>query len=180
MMGEVLRSVSLVAVPAVLLFVPWYAYLKGVPVYEEFVKGAGKAFGVGVRIIPYLVAMLVAVAVLRASGALDALALALAPLTRLIGLPADLLPLVLVRPLSGSGALAVLAEIAQNHGPDSYAGRLAAVMTGCTETTFYVLSVYFGAAGVKRLRYAVTLGLIADAAGVAAALIVCRLAFGAS
>lgn len=177
-MSGVLRGVSMIVIPVVLLAVPWYAYLARVPVYEEFVRGASRAFGVGVRIIPYLVAMLVAVAVLRASGLLDWLVVGLAPVMRLIGLPPDLLPLALVRPLSGSGALALLAEATRTHGPDSYAGRLAAVMVGCTETTFYVLSVYFGAAGVRELRYAVALGLIADAAGLLAATIVCRVAFG--
>ncbi|MDI6871612.1 MAG: nucleoside recognition domain-containing protein [Bacillota bacterium] len=177
-MIRALQAVSALVVPALLLLIPWYAYLKRVPVYEEFVRGAARAFGVGVRIIPYLVAMLVAVAVLRASGALDYLSSAVAPLTRSLGLPPDLLPLALVRPLSGSGALALLAEATRVHGPDSYAGRLAAVMVGCTETTFYVLSVYFGAAGVKRLRYAVTLGIIADVAGLLAAVTVCRLTFG--
>jgi spore maturation protein B len=177
-MSGALQLLSTLVIPAVLLFVPWYAYLKGVPVYEEFVRGAGRAFGLGVRIIPYLVAMLMAVAVLRASGALEALAAVASPVTRLLGLPPDLLPLALVRSLSGSGALALLAEATHLHGPDTYAGRLAAVMVGCTETTFYVLSVYFGAAGVKRLRYAVALGLVADLAGLLAATLVCRVAFG--
>lgn len=146
--------------------------------YEEFVRGASRTFGVGVRIIPYLVAMLMAVSVLRASGALDVLAAAVSPVTRWLGLPADLIPLALMRPLSGSGALALLAEATRAHGPDSYAGRLAAIMVGCTETTFYVISVYFGAVGVKRLRYALTLGLMADAAGLLAAVLVTRLVFG--
>jgi spore maturation protein B len=175
-----LRGISSAAVPLVLCLVPWYAYLHRVPVYEEFVKGAARALGVGLRLIPYLVAMLVAVAVVRSSGALDAFTRVVAPVTRLLGLPADLVPLALVRPLSGSAALALLAEATRVHGPDSYAGRLAAVMVGCTETTFYVLTVYFGAAGVRRLRYAVALGLIADAAGLLSALVICRLAYGPS
>lgn len=177
-MTGVLQAVSLMVVPVVLLVVPWYAHLKGVPVYEEFVRGAGRAFGVGVKIIPYLVAMLVAVGVLRASGALEMLTSLVGPLSNRIGLPPDLLPLVLVRPLSGSAALALLAEVTKVHGPDTYTGRLAAVMVGCTETTFYVLAVHFGAAGVRKLRYAVPLGLAADAAGVLAALVVCRTVFG--
>lgn len=175
-----LSDVSSLAVPLVLCLVPLYAYLQGVPVYEEFVKGASRAVGVGLRLIPYLVAMLVGVGVVRASGALDAFTRLLAPVTRLVGLPADLVPLALVRPLSGSASLALLAEATRVHGPDSYAGRLAAVMVGCTETTFYVLTVYFGAAGVKRLRYAVALGLLADAAGLLSALLVCRLVFSSS
>ncbi|HHW13397.1 MAG TPA: spore maturation protein [Firmicutes bacterium] len=177
-MSGVLGSLSTVVIPALLLLIPWYAHLKGVPVYEEFVRGAGRAFGVGVRLIPYLVAMLVAVAVLRASGALDWIAWALRPLTGPLGLPADLLPLAILRPLSGSGSLALLAEATRAHGPDSYTGRLAAVMVGCTETTFYVLAVYFGAAGVRRPGYAPVLGIIADLAGLLAALAVTRCAFG--
>ncbi|MGE5507280.1 MAG: spore maturation protein [Chitinophagales bacterium] len=177
-MSELVRTVSLLAIPLVLLLVPWYAYLRRVAVYEEFVRGAGRAFGVGVRIIPYLVAMLVAVSIFRASGAMELLAEAVAPATRLIGLPPELLPLALVRPLSGSGSLALLAEATRAYGPDSFNGRLAAMMVGCTETTFYVLAVYFGAARVRHLRYAVALGLIADAAGLVAATVICRAVFG--
>lgn len=179
-MSTFLAAVSAAAVPLVLCLVPLYAHLHRVAVYEEFVKGASRAVGLGLRLIPYLVAMLVAVGVVRASGALDAFTRVVAPLTRLLGLPADLVPLALVRPLSGSASLALLAEATRVHGPDSYAGRLAAVMVGCTETTFYVLTVYFGAVGVKRMRYAVALGLLADAAGLLSALLVCRLVFGAS
>lgn len=177
-MSGFLGAFSALVIPGLLLFIPWYAHLKGIPVYEEFVRGAGRAFGVGVRLIPYLVAMLVAVAVLRASGALEGLARALRPLTGPLGLPGDLLPLALLRPLSGSGSLALLAEVTRSHGADSYAGRLAAVMVGCTETTFYVLAVYFGAAGVRKPGYAPALGILADLVGLLAALVVVRHTFG--
>ncbi len=128
--------------------------------------------------MPPLVAIFVALAMLRASGAMDAAARVLAPFTGPIGVPAPVLPLVLVRPLSGGGALGVVGDVLKSEGPDSYAGRLASVMAGSTETTFYVLAVYFGAAGVTRYRQALPAALLADLAGLAAAVVVVRLVLG--
>lgn len=152
-----------------------YGLCRRVRVYESFVDGAREGFQVAVKIIPYLVAILVAVGMLRASGALDALVLALDPWTARAGLPAVALPMALLRPLSGSGAFAVLASVINDPaiGPDSYAGYLVSTLQGCTETTFYVLAVYFGAVQVRRIRYALAAGLAADAAGIAAAIVAC-------
>lgn len=175
-MGE-LANASKWIIPAMVVAIPWFAHLRGVKVYEKFIEGAGQAFDVTVRIIPYLVAMLVAVSVFRASGAMESLARFLKPLVDVIGFPPELLPLVMVRPLSGNGAFGVLAEILKHHGPDSFIGRLGSTVVGSTETTFYVAAVYFGSAGVKKFRYAILLGLAADLAGTAAALILCRLVF---
>jgi len=173
-----LGLVSAWIIPLLLAGIPLVAVLRGVKVYPAFLEGAKGGFETAVRIVPSLVAILVALGMLRASGALDALAAALAPLTSALGLPASVVPLVLVRPLSGGGALGVVGDVLRAEGPDSYAGRLASVMAGSTETTFYVLAVYFGAAGVTRYRHALPAALLADLAGFAAAIVVVRLVFG--
>ncbi len=153
---------------------------RGVRVYEVFVEGAKEGFQVAVKIIPYLVAILAAVGMLRASGALEALVTVLGPWTAPVGLPAEALPMALMRPLSGSGAFAVLAAIINDPsiGPDSYTGYLVSTLQGCTETTFYVLAVYFGAVQVRRIRYSLAAGLAADLAGIVAAVAACRYLFG--
>ena len=151
--------------------------VRGVDVYAALVKGAGTGLETLVRIIPALVALMTAVAMLRASGALELLAGVLAPVLELVGLPAELLPLMLVRPVSGSAALGVGAELMAAYGPDSRLGRMAAVMLGSTETTFYTVSVYFGAAGISRTRYAVPAALCADLTGFLAAAWAVRLLF---
>src|ERR1043166_7048098 len=141
---------------ALLVGIPLYGWGKGVKVYEAFVEGAKEGFQVAVRIIPFLVAILAAVGAFRAAGAMDALGRVLGPITVPLGLPAEGLPMAIVRPLSGGGSLGILGSIlaAPGLGPDSYAGRLASVLQGSTETTFYVLSVYCGAAGIVRYRHA--------------------------
>ncbi len=154
---------------------------RGVAVFDAFVEGAKEGFGVAVGIIPYLVAMLVAVGVFRASGALDLLLDGVRALTGVFGADArwiDALPTALMKPLSGSGARGMLIETMQNFGPDSFAGRLASTVQGSTETTFYVLAVYFGSVGIRRTRHALACGLAADAAGIVAAILVCYLFFG--
>ncbi|MFH1574165.1 MAG: spore maturation protein, partial [Acidobacteriota bacterium] len=157
-----IRAVSVWAIPAFLVVVPLYGILRKVKVYESFVEGAKEGFQVGVRIIPYLVAILVAVGMLRAAGAIDSLARLLDPVLAFIGLPAEVLPLALMRPLSGSGSMGLVTELVKTHGADSFIARLAATAYGSTETTFYVLAVYFGAVAVKRARHAVLAGLTAD------------------
>jgi spore maturation protein B len=177
MIIEIINSVSRWAIPLTILFVPLWAAYKKVPVYETFVDGAKEGFAVGVKIIPYLVGILVAIGMFRASGAIDLISHALSPFLNFIGMPADILPLAIIRPLSGSGALGIMTEIAGKYGGDSYIARLAAVMTGSSETTFYVLAVYFGAVGIKKIRHALIAGLIADLAGITSALIICKLVF---
>jgi len=175
---ELILEVSRWAIPMVLFFIPLYGYLRGVPVYETFVAGAEDGFKVAVKIIPFLVGMLVAIGVFRASGAMDLLARLLNPVLQLIGVPGEILPLAIMRPLSGGGALGIAAELIGNYGPDSFIGRLASVMQGSTDTTFYVLTVYFGSVGVRRYRYALALGLLADISSLIAAIVICRLMFG--
>lgn len=151
-----------------------------VRVYEVFVEGAKEGFQVAVKIIPYLVAILAAVGMLRASGALDLMVGVVGPWTEPFGLPAEALPMALMRPLSGSGAFAILAAALNDPaiGPDSYTGYLVSTLQGCTETTFYVLAVYFGAVQVRRIRYSLAAGLAADLAGLLGAVAACRFLFG--
>ncbi|QGP93735.1 Spore maturation protein B [Neomoorella glycerini] len=177
-MTELIIEISRWAIPLVLFFIPLYGYLRGVPVYETFVAGAEDGFKVAVKIIPFLVGMLVAIGVFRASGAMDLFARLLNPVLHLIGVPGEVLPLAIMRPLSGGGALGIAAELIANYGPDSFIGRLASVMQGSTDTTFYVLTVYFGSVGVRRYRYALALGLLADISSLIAAIVICRLMFG--
>ena len=171
-------AVSLMAVPFLLSAIPLYAILRRVKVYEEFVDGAKEGFDVAIRIIPYLVAMLVAVAMFRAAGGIDWLTRVLMPVLKPIGFPPDLLPMVLVRPLSGSGCLGFFTELVKHFGPDTLISRTAGTVYGSTETTFYVLAVYFGSVAIKRTRHALLAGLTADFVGVVAAVTVCRLVFG--
>lgn len=165
-------------VPLTLCGVAVYGIFRRVDVYAALVQGAGEGLETLVRIIPALVGLMTAVYMLRASGALDLAAAVLEPLLRRVGLPAELLPLMLVRPISGSAALGVGAELIAAHGPDSYLGRTAAVMLGSTETTFYTIAVYFGAVGISKTRYAVPAALCADVTGFLAAAWAVRLCFG--
>ena len=174
------RAISPWILPGLMAGFLLFGALRRVAIYEVFVEGAKEGFQVALRIIPYLVAILVSVGMLRASGALDLLVGALAPVTRPLGLPAEALPMALMRPLSGSGAYGILASIINDPaiGPDSYTGLLVSTLQGSTETTFYVMAVYFGAVQVKRLRHAMAAALTADAAGVIFAILACRLLIG--
>jgi spore maturation protein B len=168
---------SYAMVPFLFVAIPVLAVARKVRLYEEFVEGAKGGFETALRIIPYLVAILVAIGMFRASGALDLLAGLLAPLTERIGLPAEILPVALMRPLSGSGSLGLVTELIQVHGPDSLIGRIASTIYGSTETTFYVLAVYFGSVGIRRTRHAVVAGLLADCVGILTAVWICRAMF---
>ena len=177
--GEVARSVlSTWLVPALIAFLLLVGVAGRVRVYESAVEGAREGLEVALRIVPFLVLILVAVAMLRASGALDLLIGFLDPVTSRLGVPAEALPMALLRPLSGSGAFGVMSEILKTHGPDSFIGQLVSTYQGSTETTFYVLAVYFGAAGLKQGRHALAACLLGDLAGFAFATAACHLFFG--
>jgi spore maturation protein SpmA len=167
-------------IPSLVMGFLAFGLLRGVRIYEVFVEGAKDGFQVAVRIIPYLVAILVAVGMLRASGALGAFVALLGPITGPLGLPAEALPMARLRPLSGSGAYGVMASIINDPaiGPDSYVGLLVTTLQGSTETTFYVLAVYFGAVGIRRLRHALPAALTADLVAVLAAVFAVSLLFG--
>jgi spore maturation protein B len=166
-------------IPLLLVGIPFYALaVKKVKVYEVFVEGAKDGFTIAVRIIPYLVAILVAVGMFRASGALDLLLNFLSPVLNLIGFPPENLPLALMRPLSGSGSLGLLTDLVNEYGADSMYAKIGATMFGSTETTFYVLAVYFGSVGITRSRHALAVGLTADAVGALSAVFFCKLLLG--
>lgn len=174
------KSVAPWILPSLMIGFLGFGMLRGVRIYEVFVEGAKEGFQVAVKIIPYLVAILVAVGMLRASGALDAFVMWLGEWTSKAGLPAEALPMALLRPLSGSGAYGILAAIINDTaiGPDSYTGYLVSTLQGSTETTFYVLAVYFGAVQIRRLRHTLAGALTADAAGLLFAIMICRYLYG--
>ena len=165
-------------VPGILAGVACYGMAKGVDVYDALLVGAGKGLEILLKILPALVTLLTVVAMLRASGGLEVLADLLAPRLGGLGIPPETVGLMLVRPISGAAALGVGAELIGTYGPDSYLGRVAAVMLGSTETTFYTIAVYFGAVGVTRTRYALPAALCADLTGFLAAAWAVRLCFG--
>ena len=165
-------------VPLIMAAVAVYAMARRVDVYDALVQGAGEGLGVLARIVPPLIGLLTAVYMLRASGALELAAQALSPVLSLLGIPPETVGLLLVRPVSGSAALGVGAELIATYGPDSAVGRTAAVMLGSTETTFYTIAVYFGSVGVSRPRYAIPAALCADLTGFLAAAWAVRLCFG--
>jgi spore maturation protein B len=176
-MTNLLNLISLWALPVIIIGILTFGLIKKVPVYEVFTDGAKDGFQVAIKIIPYLVAIIVGISMLRASGAIEMVTNGLAPILNVFNVPADTLPLMLVRSLSGSGALGIFSDLANNLGPDSYATKLAAVMLGSSETTFYVLAVYFGAVGITKIRYALIVGLLADLVGIIAAISVCNWLF---
>ncbi|MDB4894833.1 MAG: spore maturation protein [Firmicutes bacterium] len=173
-----LDTISLWAIPAMLALIPLWGAIRKVKVYDTFIEGAEDGLQVAVQIIPFMVGMMVALAIFRASGAMDLLARMIDPITSRLGFPTQILPLMIIRPLSGAGALAVTADLLKSQHPDSYIGRLASIMQGSTDTTFYVLTVYFGSVGIRKTRYAAGVGLLADVAGFLAALYACNWFFG--
>ncbi len=175
MIQGIIETISKWAIPLFLVGIPLYGLTRGVKVYESFVDGAKEGFQISIRIIPYLVAILVAIGMLRASGAIDVMVRWLDPILAWLAFPAEILPLAIMRPLSGSGSLGLVTELAQTHGPDSFLARAAATAYGSTETTFYVLAVYFGSVGIRKTRHAVAAGLFADVVGLLAAIFACRL-----
>lgn len=171
------QAISKYAIPFLFIGIVLYGMFKKVKVYESFTEGAKDGFHTAVRIIPFLVAMLVAIGVFRASGAMDLLTKALSPVTNAIGIPGEILPMAFMRPLSGGGAQGVMSDMITTHGPDSLLGRMVSVMMGSTDTTFYVLAVYFGSVAIKKSRHAVPAGLLADLAGVLTAVYISKLFF---
>lgn len=175
---DIIGIFSVFVLPALLVGFPLYGLIKGVRVYEVFVEGAKEGFQVAVTIIPYLVAILFAIGMFRASGGMDFLIAVLDPVLSLIGIPSEVLPMAIIRPLTGSGSAAVVLDMIAQYGEDSIFVKIAATMFGSTETTFYVIAVYFGAVNIKNTRHAVPAGLIADAVGMLASVYVVKLLFG--
>jgi spore maturation protein B len=176
-MRTALDAISLWAIPILLVGIPLVGIIRKVKVYDVFIEGAKEGFDVAVKIIPFLVGILVAIGMFRGSGAMDLLMTGLRPLVTSTGFPAELVPLAILRSLTGSGSLAFTTDLVKTYGPDSVIGRMAATMYGSSETTFYVLAVYFGAVGVRRTRHAVPAALIGDVVAAVAAVAVCAWMF---
>ncbi len=177
MIRDALDAISLWAIPVMLVGIPLFGMIKKVKVYDVFVEGAKEGFEVAVKIIPFLVGILVAIGMFRGSGAMDLLTAALRPLMAATGFPAELVPLAILRTLTGSGSLAFTTDLIKTYGPDSLMGRMAATMYGSSETTFYLLAVNFGAVSVKRTRHAVPAALIGDVVAAIATVAVCMWMF---
>ncbi|RFU65584.1 spore maturation protein [Peribacillus glennii] len=173
-----MTTISVWMIPILICFILIYGTAKKIPTYEAFVEGGKEGITMSFSIIPFLVGMLVAISVFRASGALDFIVQFLKPLLQMLHIPAEILPLAIIRPISGTAALGMTSDLISFHGPDSFIGRLAATIQGSTDTTFYVLTVYFGAVGIKKMGDAVKVGLLADLVGIIAAIIVVTLVFG--
>ncbi len=172
------NQISRYIIPFLLVGIPFYGLIiKKVKVYESFVDGAKEGFEISLKIIPYLVAILVAIGMFRASGAMEQLIYFLTPILNIIGFPPENLPLAIMRPLSGSGSLGLFTDLVNQYGVDSIYTKIGATMFGSTETTFYVLAVYFGSVGIRKSRYALAAGLIADIVGILSAVYICKLLF---
>ena len=172
-----LNSLSIYILPLIIAIILIHALIKKTPAYENFTDGAKDGFTIAIKIIPYLVAIMVCTASLRASGAIELAQNLLAPIFNYFKIPIETVIIMLTRSLSGSATLGVLADIINQTGVDSYATKLAAVITGSSETTFYVASVYFGSVGIKKFRHALLAGILADAVGLIAAIWICSIFF---
>ncbi|MCH1624798.1 spore maturation protein [Fredinandcohnia quinoae] len=175
---SLINSISLWLIPSIIGIILVYGTFKRVPTYESFVEGGKEGIKIAFSIIPYLVGMLVSISIFRASGAMDFIVDFLRPALDMIGFPADIAPLAFIRPISGTAALGMTTDLIATYGPDSFIGRLASIMQGSTDTTFYVLTVYFGAVGIRKMGDALKVGLIADIVGIIISIIVVTIVFG--
>jgi spore maturation protein B len=173
----IISVISLWLIPVIIGFILIYGTLKKVPTYETFVEGGKEGISISFSIIPYLVGMLVAISIFRASGALEFLMNIMKPMLEVFNIPAEIVPLAFIRPISGTAALGLTSDIIATYGPDSFIGMLAATMQGSTDTTLYVLTVYFGAVGIRKMGDALKVGLLADLVGIIAAIFIVTLLF---
>ncbi len=172
-----MNYIILAIIPIIIGCVTLYGMIKGVKVYECFVEGAKDGISICIRIFPYLLAMLVAVGVFRASGALNFFTALFTPIVKLIGLPGELVPLIFIKPLSGTGAMGVFSDILKQYGPDSIIGIIASIIMGTTETIFYTITVYYGAVGIKKIRHTLWAAVIADITAIIMAVTLARFVF---
>lgn len=175
---ELISGISLWIIPVMIGFILIYGTIKKVPTYESFVDGGKEGIKIAVSIIPFLVGMLVAISIFRASGALEFIMQWIRPGLLAVGVPPEIVPLAIIRPISGTAALGMTSDLIATHGPDSFLGRLASVLQGSTDTTFYVLTVYFGAVGIRKMGDALKVGLWADLFGIIISIVVVTLFFG--
>ncbi|HLR73969.1 MAG TPA: spore maturation protein [Virgibacillus sp.] len=175
---ETITFISIWIIPCFILIVLTVATYKRLPTYELFVDGGKEGVKMAFSLLPFLVGMIVSISILRSSGALEAFIELISPVLIFVGIPPEILPLALVRPISGTAALGMTTELIDNYGPDSFIGRLASTMQGSTDTTLYILTIYFGAVGIKRMRYALKVGLLADLIGIIASILIVTIIFG--
>lgn len=175
---DIFTAISTWIIPCFLLIVLLTATYKRLPTYELFVEGGKEGVQMAFSLLPFLVGMIVSITILRSSGAIDAFIGVLVPFLTFIGFPADILPLALIRPISGTASLGMTSEMIMTYGPDSFLGRLASTMQGSTDTTLYVLTIYFGSVQIKRMKYALKVGLITDFIGIITSIIVVTMIFG--
>lgn len=176
-MIELISTISTWSIPVIIILILCFGLIKKVKIYDTFTEGAYDGIKTILNIFPYLLAMLLAINIFRASGALELLVKLLEPIIRRLNIPEEVMPLMFLRPLSGSGSLSYTGYLMKVYGADSYIGKLASTIQGSTETTFYIIAVYFGAVGIKKYRYAVIIGLLADLAGFFAAVFICKILF---
>lgn len=169
--------ISIWLIPGIILIILITATVKRIPSYEVFVEGSKEGIQIAISLLPFLLGMMVSIAIFQASGAMGAILAFFQPLMTAIGVPADILPLAFIRPISGTAALSVTTELIRTYGPDSFIGQLASVMQGSTDTTLYIITVYFGAVGIKRMGDALKVGLLADLAGIIASIIIVIILF---
>src|SRR5690606_10073035 len=174
---DVIEVISKYLLPLFISTILIYGYTKGVDVYSTFIEGAEEGITTAIRIMPYLVTMFIAIGIFRTSGAMDIFVSALTPLANIVGIPSEILPLVVMRPISGMACLGIVAELFSIYGADSFIGRVASTAMGSSETILYTLSIYFGSIGIKNTRYTLIAAFIAEFAGFIAAVAVCKFVF---
>lgn len=172
-----ISALSLWMIPVLILFILIYGTYKRVPTYETFVEGGKEGIKITFSIIPFLIGMMVAISIFRASGAMDAVISLIKPVLNALGVPSEVVPLALIRPISGNAALGMASDLISSYGPDSFIGRVASTIQGSTDTTLYVLTVYFGAVGIRRMGDALKVGLWADLVGIGAAILLATIMF---
>ncbi|WIF95941.1 spore maturation protein [Caminicella sporogenes] len=176
-MDKILNIISICSIPAMITIIIFHGYIKGVNLYDAFVEGASEGFKTSVKIMPYLVAIFIAIGIFKESGALEIFSNILLLPGRIIGIPKEIIPLVILKPISGSGSLAMVKDIVNTYGADSFIGRVASTMMGSSETIFYTMALYFGAIGIKNSRHTLICGLMAHLAGVVSAVMICKIIF---
>lgn len=176
-MIEILKILSVAIIPVIMSIILLHGYIKGVSLYDTFVEGAKEGFKAALRIMPYLIAIFIAIGIFKRSGAMNILVEFINPFAKLVGVPKEVIPLALMRPISGSGALAVVKEVIAEYGPDSFIGRVASTMMGSAETIFYTMAVYFGVVGIKDSRHTLPAALISHIAAVIASVFICNIVF---
>jgi spore maturation protein B len=176
-MLTLLNIVSVMIIPILITMILVHGFIKKINIYEAFVEGAGEGFRTAIRIMPYMIAIFLAIGIFRESGALSLFTKLLSPITNLVGIPQEVVPLVIMRPISGSGALGIVSDIVQTYGADSFIGRVASTMMGSAETIFYTMAVYFGAVAIRNTRHTLGAALISHLAAVIASVVVCSVLF---